>query len=574
MAQTEDYSEYGAEAFLAIPALRSPQLSPDETRVAWRSTIPGRPEIWAADLTEQAAWQVTDQSDAAYVRQHSFAWLDNEHLITRKSHNPGEQRLRILNVTDGEVTRTLPVVRERGSLEVAAEGRFLYTGWNDGLHRLDLRSGALERLNELVQPFPLRVDPRDEWLAFDASEGLGTPSGPSYCRLDGSDLTRVPNENADARSKLVDWHPDGGQLLLHEVPTDRLGLYTLDSERIEWVAEIPEATDVFGFIDPDRIVLKKPPGHLYTHPLGTDGQSELLTPDVRVKDAVATGTGMVVAATQALPTKSPRIARISDETDQTAYATSYGPVRPQEWDPSEMEYPATEGRTASVQVHAVANEPAPVLAVVYSPWPSPHGFPIGHAGRGIEYFVSQGYSVVRAATPSPPLSMDGIEDQQLLGEWLIGQEWVEEDRIAVLGHSAGGRDVAQLLSIPEQTPWKAGVMYNGSPDLIADYEYEARPVHDPLGDPAENQDKWHAVSPIENLDSGLNAPLRIHHATEDGTVPIQQARDFRDRLLETGHVEGADFEYHELPREGHGSSVRAENGRNLTMIADFLDRRV
>ncbi len=156
------------------------------------------------------------------------------------------------------------------------------------------------------------------------------------------------------------------------------------------------------------------------------------------------------------------------------------------------------------------------------------------------------------------------------------QAWVDGDRIAIFGHSAGGHDVANLLLSREGTPWRAGLMYNGVPDLLASQKHRPWNPNNVrhLGELEENRDAWLAQSPIEYVDSGLDAPLRIHHGTEETTIPIEHIRGFRDRLEAAGSVEGEEFEYHELPGENHTTQVVAENARNVTMFVDFLNRRL
>lgn len=119
-------------------------------------------------------------------------------------------------------------------------------------------------------------------------------------------------------------------------------------------------------------------------------------------------------------------------------------------------------------------------------------------------------------------------------------------------------------------------MYNGIPDLLASQEHEPEnpKFTKHLGDPDENTKAWIAQSPIEHVESGFDAPVRIHHGVNDSRIPIEQMRTFRDGLIEAGVTEGEEFEYHELPDEGHGSHVVAQNARNLTMFVDFLNRRL
>jgi dipeptidyl aminopeptidase/acylaminoacyl peptidase len=92
-----------------------------------------------------------------------------------------------------------------------------------------------------------------------------------------------------------------------------------------------------------------------------------------------------------------------------------------------------------------------------------------------------------------------------------------------------------------------------------------------LGDPQENAPLWRERSAI-NYAENLRAKLFILHGVNDPRCPVDQARIFRNRLLELGRVEGEDFEYIELGEEGHGSKDIEQKRRIFQLIGDFLER--
>lgn len=54
--------------------------------------------------------------------------------------------------------------------------------------------------------------------------------------------------------------------------------------------------------------------------------------------------------------------------------------------------------------------------------------------------------------------------------------------------------------------------------------------------------------------------------------PVEQARLFRQRLLELGRREGVRFEHVEFADEGHGSNDIEQEVRTFHTLADYLDR--
>ncbi|OYR80388.1 S9 family peptidase, partial [Halorubrum ezzemoulense] len=162
--------------------------------------------------------------------------------------------------------------------------------------------------------------------------------------------------------------------------------------------------------------------------------------------------------------------------------------------------------------------------------------------------------------------------------WLAEKEWIDEDRIAVMGGSYGGYSTnMQMVQYPEL--YAAGVSQVGITDLTALYEesmaHFKTTLERYLGDPEENQELYAERSAVNHVEN-LTAPLCIIHGVNDPRCPISQARLFRDALLDTGFEEGqtGDFEYNELGEEGHGSTDIDNKIRSFKIVADFLERRV
>ncbi len=66
----------------------------------------------------------------------------------------------------------------------------------------------------------------------------------------------------------------------------------------------------------------------------------------------------------------------------------------------------------------------------------------------------------------------------------------------------------------------------------------------------------------------LSAPLLLVHGNSDRTIPVEQSRTLRRRLLELGRTEGVDFEYLEVDGD-HDDVVRAQRTALPTQIVRF-----
>lgn len=155
--------------------------------------------------------------------------------------------------------------------------------------------------------------------------------------------------------------------------------------------------------------------------------------------------------TKITPSEPQRLLWVTGEdASQTLHGPSFGPVTPNLESPEKLEYSGADGTKADVEIFHAPTEPAPTVGVVYSPWKSVPGFPLAQT-RGLEYFVRQGYTVALAATPSERLNEAVKDDQIAFGTWLCDRTWVDGDRVALFGTSAGGHDVANLL-LTRETP--------------------------------------------------------------------------------------------------------------------------
>jgi dipeptidyl aminopeptidase/acylaminoacyl peptidase len=146
--------------------------------------------------------------------------------------------------------------------------------------------------------------------------------------------------------------------------------------------------------------------------------------------------------------------------------------------------------------------------------------------------------------------------------------------MVVFGGSYGGYMTFMAVT-KKPSLWRAGVAWVGVTDLARMYaksmEHFKYFLREQMGDPEANAALWADRSAV-NFAQNLRAKLLIVHGVNDPRCPVEQARIFRDRLLELGRKEGEDFEYVELADEGHGSSDADQKIRTFRILADYLDR--
>ena len=167
-----------------------------------------------------------------------------------------------------------------------------------------------------------------------------------------------------------------------------------------------------------------------------------------------------------------------------------------------------------------------------------------------------------------------LEDVAAGAEYLKGVPYVDPDRIVVFGGSYGG--YMTFMAVTKKPDlWRAGVAWVGITDLKRMYDTSMEHfkyfLREQMGDPEQHAALWADRSAI-NFADRLRARLLMVHGANDPRCPVEQSRIFRDRLLELGREEGADFEYVELSDEGHGSNDIEQKIRTFRILADYLYR--
>ncbi|UCC64812.1 MAG: S9 family peptidase, partial [Anaerolineae bacterium] len=278
-------------------------------------------------------------------------------------------------------------------------------------------------------------------------------------------------------------------------------------------------------------------------------------------------------------------------TWQTLLPAEYGSIDPALFVEHEyVSYPSSDGLEIPAILYkprsASAGARLPAIVLV-------HGGPTGQWFRNFnpyaQFLADRGYVLllpnVRGSTGYGVEFRDmnikdwaggDLEDVAAGAAYLKSLPYVDADRIGVFGGSYGGY-MTFIATVKKPDLWKAAVAWVGISDLHRLYEssmphfkYYLRQM---MGDPQTDADLWRDRSAIHFM-GNLEARLFIVHGINDPRCPIEQARVVRDRLLELGRVEGEDFEYVELGKEGHGSGDIEQKIRSYRLLADFMERRL
>lgn len=231
---------------------------------------------------------------------------------------------------------------------------------------------------------------------------------------------------------------------------------------------------------------------------------------------------------------------------------------------------------------ASADNPVPALVWV-------HGGPGGQSTRGysatIQHMVNHGYAVYAANNRGSSgygktfYHMDdkrhGEEDLRDIveaGHYLRSLDWVDEEKVGVIGGSYGGYITAAALTFhPEE--FEVGINIFGVtnwvrtlqsiPDWWAAFR-EA--LYDEMGDPATDAERHRAISPLFHAENVTKPMLVIQGANDPRVLQVES-----DELVEAIRANGVHVEYVLFPDEGHGFRRRANRITASEAYISFLD---
>lgn len=231
-----------------------------------------------------------------------------------------------------------------------------------------------------------------------------------------------------------------------------------------------------------------------------------------------------------------------------------------------------------------ASADAPVPALVWV-----HGGPGGQSRIGysatIQHLVNHGYAVYAANNRGSSgygktfFHMDdrrhGEEDLRDIvaaGDWLREQDWVDADRVGVIGGSYGGFMTAAALTFHPDA-FEVGINIFGVTNwerTLASippwWESFREALYDEMGDPATDAERHHAISPLFHADQITKPLLVIQGANDPRVLQVES-----DELVAAVEANGVPVEYVLFPDEGHGFRRRDNRITASEAYLDFLN---
>ena len=190
----------------------------------------------------------------------------------------------------------------------------------------------------------------------------------------------------------------------------------------------------------------------------------------------------------------------------------------------------------------------------------------GFAVFDVNHRGSTGYGRAFRKKLYPNWGVVDIEDASSGVKWLSAQGYIDSDKVAIRGGSAGG--YTTLAAMAFQNVFKAGASYYGISDLEVlakgTHKYESRFLDQLVGPYPEKKDLYRERSPINSVDN-IKSPLILFQGLDDVMVPPEQSELIFDALKKNCITTA----YLTFEGEGHGFRQPANKIKALNSELDF-----
>jgi dipeptidyl aminopeptidase/acylaminoacyl peptidase len=233
--------------------------------------------------------------------------------------------------------------------------------------------------------------------------------------------------------------------------------------------------------------------------------------------------------------------------------------------------------------NAAATHKVPALVWV-------HGGPGGQSRSGysptIQHLVNHGYAVLAAnnrGSSGYGKTFNHMDDRKhgdvdlkdivAAKQYLASLDWVDSDRIGIIGGSYGGYMVGAALAFSPDT-FDVGIDIFGVMNWVRTltsippwWAAFKESLYDEMGDPATDGERHRAISPLFHA-KNIRAPLLVVQGANDPRVLKVES----DEIVEAVRQNGVAVEYKVFPDEGHGFTKRENKIEASNAYVAFLDK--
>ncbi|HEU0152483.1 MAG TPA: alpha/beta fold hydrolase [Arenimonas sp.] len=594
--------QYAIEDFVASTGVSGASFNADETRLLFSSNRRG---VWNAYSMPVAGGEWTAVTDSDTDNSYAVAYFPNDDraLVTRDQGGNELDHLYVIEADGSERDLTPGEDLKAGFLGFSADGRAFHVITNErdpryfDVYRYDSASYERTRVYENTTGLePSVVSGDGRWLAL-AQSNTTNDSDLHVVDLATGESTKVSQHEGQAAFNAQDFSPDGQWL--YYTANDQGEFAQLRRVNLAtWAHEPVQSADwdiVAAYFSKN--------GKYLAVATNVDGSTR-----VKLHDA-ATGAEQPLPA---LPAGEIRGLRIADSETKMAFylngdrqpndlyvlefggepkqlTTSLNPaIDPADLvDSTVVRFTSFDGMEIPNILwkphQATAEAPAPALVWV-------HGGPGGQTTRAhsavIQYLANHGYVVLGInnrgssgygktffAADDGKHGREPLWDTVEAKKYLQTLDYVDDDRIGIIGGSYGGYMVLSALAF-QPGEFKVGVDIFGVANWIRTLEsippyWESfrEALYVEVGNPETQRDFLMATSPLFHADK-INVPLMVLQGANDPRVIKPESDD----IVAAVQKSGVPVEYVVFDDEGHGFSKKKNQIEGYGRILAFLDK--
>jgi len=601
--------QYSAEAFFettsySLASAGGYAFSRDDSRLLITSDATGIFNAYALDLASGERSPLTQSTDDAVF---ALSWFpeDGRILFTR-DQGGNELNHVFVRETDG-TTRDLTPGDElkAGFLGWSADGSAFYLTSNErdsrhfDVYRYDAESYERELIFENeMGVWPSEISPDGRWLALE--QEITNADSDLYLldlAADDAEPELITKHEGDVSHSAMTFTPDGTALVYG---TNAHGEFAQ-----AWRYDVGSGEHA-PLIEADWDVLYvaySPDGRYRVHGINADAQTAVTILDRETGEELAF---------EGMPEGNLGSIRFSRQVDRAAFLLERDTSPDNVYVAGLPDGPArklTEALNPAIaEEHLVAGEVVrfasydgieipgilykPHQAGVESPVPAMvwvHGGPGGQSRKGyravIQHLVNHGYAVFainNRGSSGYGKTFFHLDDKRHgeadLGDvvasrdFLASHDWIDGEKIGIIGGSYGGYMVAAALAF-EPEAFDVGIDIFGVTNWVRTLKQipdwwaaQRKALYDELGDPYEEEERLRRISPLFHA-GNITKPLLVVQGANDPRVHKVES----DELVAEVRESGVPVEYIVFDDEGHGFRNRANRIRASDAYVEFLD---
>jgi dipeptidyl aminopeptidase/acylaminoacyl peptidase len=604
----EKEKKYTIDTLSKIPQIYLPTVSHSKDKVAFYWDRTGKLELYIADLKTNEIRQVSHGECPRAIRA-GFVWTrDDENLIFAKDKDGDENHNLIrINVKSG---KTEPLTETTGVQNYAADtspdGKYLaMISTRRGqlnLFRLDIKAKEVKQLTDHANPTwgGCSWNPKHDWIAYNVNETKDLRNMDIWLvKTDGREKKKIVCVKEGSEDVVIEWSKDG-RLLAFTTDANAVkqpGVYNLETGKIKLMGGECEETAA-GFSENGKKLVCLRNYEAKVFPVVYDVESgkceETKFPKGLASSVqYALNDQLLIAPLNTPIVPSALVAYdLKNKTIKYLVEPQYGNADPEFFvKPEYIKYKSSDGLEIPAILYKSKNIPkGKTLPTLIMP----------HGGPTAQYFfdfdmigqilANEGYVLllpnVRGSTGYGRKFQDmnlmdwggkDLEDVAAGADYLKSLPYVDKARIGIFGASYGG--FMTFIAVTKKPKlWAAACAWIGISCLKTFYEH-SQPhfkyfIRMNMGDPEKNSKLWEDRSAL-NFVQNIRCPILMIHGMHDPRCPVEESRQFRDKLVELGKKEREDFEYVEFGEEGHGAYTdMSMRTRTFKIILDFFNRRL